>query len=85
MNYLQTEDIPSIFRDIVAQLLSFQESPIMRRTVKEYLWGYQDAFLEKLKEEFPTIVTSDQVSVFYASVILYTFVFIFFHQISFHE
>ncbi|UJR36346.1 hypothetical protein I4U23_029073 [Adineta vaga] len=68
VNYLQLEHIPSIFRRMVGELLDAQEKPFMQHTVKDFLWGYQDPLLHILKKEFPDIVTSDQVSAFYASV-----------------
>jgi hypothetical protein len=67
------EQAPSIFRRMVGELLAVQEKPLMYRTVKEYLWGYQDPLLHMLKKDFPDIVTSDQVSAFSASVILYSY------------
>jgi hypothetical protein len=70
MNYLQAEEVDDAFRNIVGQLLANNEKPTMQRSVKEFLWGYQDPFLRDLKEIFPTFIASDQVSVFYASVIL---------------
>jgi hypothetical protein len=42
----------------------------MRRTVKEYLWGYEDPILNTLKNRLPGLVTNDQVSVFGSVVIL---------------
>ncbi len=73
MNFLQTEHVDPIFRRIVGEFLAIQEKPYMQRTVKEFLWGYQDPLLKLLKEVFPKIVANDEVSVFYASVILYKF------------
>lgn len=43
----------------------------MTRTVKEFLWGYEDPLLKLLKDIFPTIVQDDTVSVFNASVIYF--------------
>lgn len=40
----------------------------MTRTVKEYLWGYEDPLLHSLKTLLPKIVRDDQISVF-ASVV----------------
>ncbi|CAF4337870.1 unnamed protein product, partial [Adineta steineri] len=40
----------------------------MQRTVKEYLWGYEDPILNILKKQLPQLVSNDQVSVF-ASVV----------------
>ena len=62
------ENVPSIFRRMVGELLSVQEKPVMQHSVKEFLWGYQDPLLHTLRKEFPEIVTTDQVSAFYASV-----------------
>lgn len=70
------ERVPPIFQRIVGELLASKEQPIMQRSVKEYLWGYEDPLLHILKSEFPDIVSDDQVSVFYASVILYIYIFI---------
>ena len=42
----------------------------MKRTVKEYLWGYQDPILNILKTLLPQLVTDDQVSVFASAVII---------------
>jgi hypothetical protein len=62
------ENIPAIARKIIGNLLSVKESPIMQRTVKEFIWGYQDPLLNELKSNFPFLVTDDQISVF-ASVV----------------
>lgn len=62
------EHTPNIVRRIVGELLAIQEHPIMTRTVKEILWGYQDPLLHILKKDLPELVTSDVVSVFYAAV-----------------
>jgi hypothetical protein len=52
-------------------MLSFvDEKPLMQRTVKEFLWGYQDPLLHKLKEKLPELVSDDQVSAYNASVII---------------
>ncbi len=64
VNYLEIQNIPSAIRKIIGTLLSFIEKPIMQRTVKEYLWGYQDPILNILKTELPQLVSDDQVSVF---------------------
>jgi len=77
VNYLQKENVSGIVRRIVGELLSVQEQPLMQRTVKEYLWGYHDPLLKFLKREFPDIVSDDEVSAFYASVI-------FFYQLNFN-
>jgi hypothetical protein len=45
----------------------------MQRTVKEFLWGYEDPLLFILKKNFPKLVPDDHVSVFNASVILFFF------------
>jgi hypothetical protein len=42
----------------------------MKRTVKEFLWGYQDPILNILKTLPAQLVTDDQVSVF-ASVVIF--------------
>ncbi len=77
MNFLQTEHVDPIFRRIVGELLSIQEKPYMQRTVKEFLWGYQDPLLKLLKGIFPKLISNDEVSVYYASVILYIYLFLF--------
>lgn len=59
-------------RTLIGLLLSTVEKPIMKRTVKEYLWGYRDPILGALKDKFPSLVTNDQVSVF-ASAVINTF------------
>jgi hypothetical protein len=66
------EGVPGIFRRIAGELLSIEEKPIMRHTVKDYLWGYTDPLLQKLQSQFPDIISSDQVSAFNASVGEYT-------------
>jgi len=66
-------------------VFSDKEEPTMRRIVKEFLLDYQDPLLHILKTEFPELVPNDQVSVYGASLILYTFIFIFFHQTSFED
>ncbi|CAF2399961.1 unnamed protein product [Rotaria sp. Silwood2] len=68
VNYLQMEDVPRTFRRIVGDLLSAQEKPIMKRSVKEYIWGYQDPLLHMLKSEFPSIITDDEVSAYYLAI-----------------
>jgi len=70
------QNIPSAFRKIIGTVLSFIEKPIMQRTVKEYLWGYQDPILNILKKELPQLVTDDQVSVF-GSVVRFFAMFFF--------
>ena len=62
------EHTPNIVRRIVGELLSIQENPIMTRTVKELLWGYEDPLLRILKKDLPDLVPSDIVSVFNAAV-----------------
>ncbi|CAF3376522.1 unnamed protein product [Rotaria sp. Silwood1] len=68
VNYLQMEDVSRSFRIIVGGLLSGQEKPIMKLSVKEYIWGYQDPLLHVLKSEFPDIITDDEVSVYNAAI-----------------
>ncbi|CAF3534142.1 unnamed protein product [Adineta steineri] len=68
VNYLQMINIPSSIRTIIGLVLSSVEKPIMQRTVKEYLWGYEDPILNILKKQLPQLVSNDQVSVF-ASVV----------------
>lgn len=41
----------------------------MQRSVKEFLWGYEDPLLKLLQGIFPSLIASDLVSVFNASVI----------------
>ena len=68
------ENIPSFARKILAAALSLtQETPTMKRTVKEYLWGYEDPLLSYLKAILPDLVPNDQISVFAAAVIHYSF------------
>ena len=43
----------------------------MQRTVKEFLWGYQDPVLSSLKNYLPQLVSNDQVSVFASAVIFF--------------
>ncbi len=69
MNYLQTEDADRAVRTIVGGLLSNVEKPIMQHTVYELLWGYNDTLLNFTKQHFPTLVSTAEVSVYYASVI----------------
>ena len=40
----------------------------MQRTVKEYLWGYEDPLLSNLKKLLPNLVPDDQISVFASAV-----------------
>ena len=69
MNYLQSENVPAFVRLAIEKVLGiFKEGPIMQRTVKEYLWGYQDPVLNSLKTALPSLVTDDQVSVFASAV-----------------
>lgn len=64
------ENIPSLARKILGTALSLtQETPIMKRTVKEYLWGYEDPLLSGLKAILPDLVPNDQISIFAAAVI----------------
>jgi len=63
-------NVPTFARKIIGTILSTAfEKPIMKRTVKEYLWGYQDPILSGLKSLLPQLVSDDQVSVF-ASVVI---------------
>jgi hypothetical protein len=63
-------NVPTLARKIIGTILSTAfEKPIMKRTVKEYLWGYQDPILAVLKSRLPQFVSDDQVSVF-ASVVI---------------
>ncbi len=65
------ENIPRWIRTLIEPLLSLaSEKPIMKLTVKEYLWGYQDPILAYLKSRLFPIVSNDQVSVF-ASVVTF--------------
>ena len=73
MNYLLTQNVLSPVRSLIGLLLSTIEKPIMKRTVKEYLWGYRDPILGTLKDKFPSLVTNDQVSVFASAVIMPSF------------
>ncbi|CAF0969014.1 unnamed protein product [Rotaria sordida] len=68
INYLHMENVPDLFRQIIGTILSFVEKPIMQRTIKEYLWGYQDPILSILKKRLPQLVMDDQISAF-ASVV----------------
>lgn len=69
MNYLQSENVPAIVRLTIEKILGiFKEGPVMQRTVKEYLWGYQDPVLNSLKTALPLLVSNDQVSVFASAV-----------------
>ncbi|CAF0930952.1 unnamed protein product [Adineta ricciae] len=68
VNYLLTQNVLSPVRSLIGLLLSTIEKPIMKRTVKEYLWGYRDPILGALKDKFPSLVTNDQVSVFASAV-----------------
>jgi len=58
--------------------LSPFEQPIMKRTVKEYLWGYQDPVLSGLKSLLPELIPNDQISVFGSAVLLNKFLFVIF-------
>jgi hypothetical protein len=53
----------------IGTLLALGEKPLMQRTVKEYLWGYQDPLLSMGKRLLPQLISSDQVSVFGSVVI----------------
>ncbi|CAF3768756.1 unnamed protein product [Rotaria sp. Silwood1] len=68
INYLQTHNVPDLFRQIIGTILTIVEKPIMQRTIKEYLWGYEDPILSILKNRLPQLVMNDQISVF-ASVV----------------
>ena len=61
--------VPGPVRAIIERVLSVSEPPTMQRTVREYLWGYEDPLLRTLKGLLPQFVTDDQVSVF-ASVVI---------------
>ncbi len=52
----------------------------MQRTVKEYLWGYQDPILGILKNRLPQLVSNDQISVFGSKVILNKSLLTIFHN-----
>jgi len=68
VNFLQSEHVDRAFQVIAGGLLDSVEKPFMQRTVQEFLWGYEDPLLKELKEDFPKIIPSAEVSVFNASV-----------------
>ncbi|UJR09756.1 hypothetical protein I4U23_013983 [Adineta vaga] len=68
VNYLLTQNIPSPVRSLIGLLLSTVEKPVMKRPVKEYLWGYRDPILGMLKDKLPSLVSNDQISVFASAV-----------------
>jgi hypothetical protein len=67
------KNVPDFFRTAIGSVLSLIEKPIMQKTVKEYLWGYQDPILSTLKRQLPQLVSNDQVSVFGSVVMPMTF------------
>jgi lysosome membrane protein 2 len=68
VNFLQMEDVNDLVRKIVFGYLANFEKPIMQRTVHELLWGYNDTLLAFLKKNIPDLVSTTEVSVYYASV-----------------
>lgn len=73
MNYLQTKNVPDAIRKAIGPLLSIMEKPTMKRTVKDYLWGYQDPMLGALKKLLPQLVKNDQISVLSSVVMIIKF------------
>jgi hypothetical protein len=63
------EDADDLVRKIVLGYLANFEKPIMQRTVYELLWGYNDTLLAFIKKNIPGLVSTTEVSVYYASVI----------------
>lgn len=64
INLLQMGRIPNPYRAIVGDLVATIDNPIMTRSVREYLWGYQDPLLHELKKLVPELVWDDEVSLF---------------------
>ncbi|CAF4608216.1 unnamed protein product, partial [Rotaria sp. Silwood2] len=64
VNYLQMEKTAPIFRRIVEELLDYIETPLMTRSIGEYLWGYRDPLLHMLQAYFPDLVQDDRVALF---------------------
>lgn len=73
MNFLRTENVDRQARTLIEGFLSFEEKPIMSRTVHQLLWGYEDRLLQLVKKNLPKLVESDIVSVYNASVIFFQF------------
>jgi hypothetical protein len=73
------KNVPDLLRTAIGLALSLIEKPIMQKTVKEYLWGYEDPILSTLKRQLPQFVSNDQVSVFGSVVIPMTSVLMIFH------
>ena len=69
MNFLRTEDVDRQARKLIEGFLSYEEKPIMNRTVHQLLWGYEDRLLQLVKTVLPKVVESDIISVYNASVI----------------
>ncbi|CAF0851637.1 unnamed protein product [Didymodactylos carnosus] len=64
LNYIRTIK-STVDRRIIGEILSsFNEKPVMKRTVHEYLWGYTDPLLSLAKSMLPDLVTDDQIAVF---------------------
>lgn len=53
-------------------LQALSTEPIMTRSVYELLWGYDDATLFNISQFKPDMIPSIVVSIFNASVILFT-------------
>ncbi|CAF3703471.1 unnamed protein product [Rotaria socialis] len=73
VNLLQMDRIPNVYRSIVADVVATIEKPLMTRSVREYLWGYQDPLLHIFKKILPEIVLDDQIALFGSAVYLFAY------------
>lgn len=64
INYLQEKGVPDTIRFVLERLLSVTEKLIMQRTIREFLWGYEDPLLKTLKQLLPKLIRDDEISVF---------------------
>jgi len=72
MNYFQTTSVPTDIKEFIEGMLHALAQPVMQRSVKELLWGYQDEVLTEIQKFSPAMVPTTIVSIFNQSVILYT-------------
>lgn len=75
MNYFQEATVRPDIKQLIEDILNVIAQPVMERSVKELLWGYEDEVLYQLQQLDPKMVPTTIVSVFNASVIIYIKIF----------
>jgi hypothetical protein len=78
MNYFQEATVQPDIKQFIQDILNAIAQPVMERSVKELLWGYEDEVLYQIQQLDPKMVPTTIVSVFNASVIIYTYILEFF-------